>query len=223
MVILDPKKNIRSFGRINGRGASKINGDFLQGKLGKYLVKFDDIVDFNKIMNNDLQNYFEIGFGYGESIAERAKNTPNINFIGCETYTKGIANLLDLIEKYNLKNIRIFNGDARLLLENISNNTIDKMFILFPDPWPKKKQNKRRIINEDFLKLVSGKIKTGGELFFASDIEDYIEWTLEIAKKYKGFSLLEEQLTPPDWWIVTKYQEKAIGEGRAARFLKIIF
>jgi tRNA (guanine-N7-)-methyltransferase len=134
--------------------------------------------------------------------------------------------LLDLIKKYNLENVRIFDGDARLLLEKVVNNSLDRVFILFPDPWPKKKQNKRRIINEDFLNLLGEKIKPKGELFFASDIDSYVEWTLEKTEKCgcfeRGFSSLEECLRQPYWWITTKYQEKANGEGRVSKFLKFI-
>ena len=217
MPILDNKKNIRSFGRINGRGISEETKKELDNKLNNYLIDFDN---FNK---NNI-NHLEIGFGYGESIAERAKINKNINYIGCETYTKGVLNLINLIEKQQINNIKIFNGDARLLLEKLPNKSLDFVFILFPDPWPKKKQQKRRIISNDFLIILSKKIKKNGKLFFASDIKNYIDWSIEKIANNKSFKENNNFNTniEPSWWIKTKYQEKAIKEGRESRFLEWI-
>ena len=213
MPILDNKKNIRSFGRINGRGVDENVKNKLNEKLTKYSF------DINNIDINGT-NYLEIGFGYGESIAERAPQTKSVNYIGCETYTKGVLNLLNLMEQHNVENIRIFNGDARLLLEALPDKVLDKVFILFPDPWPKKKQNKRRIIGDDFLILLSKKIKTGGTLFFASDIDSYVDWSLEKVGNNHSFSLISNTKQEPSWWVKTKYQQKAITEGRQSSFLE---
>jgi tRNA (guanine-N7-)-methyltransferase len=221
MPLIDSRKNIRSFGRINGRNATRIDQNAFQDALTRYSLNLEEEINLNAIFKNDCKNYFEIGCGYGESIAERAKNDPNINYIACETYAKGLANLFSLIEKYELRNVKIFNGDARLLLEKITYRSIDKIFLLFPDPWPKKKQRKRRIINENFLALSAQKMKSGGELFFASDIDNYVEWTLENMNKNNCFEInnLTNITMPPKWWVETKYQAKAAAEGRTAKFL----
>lgn len=214
MPILDNIKNIRSFGRINSRGITKEKCDILNDKLTKYSVKTTEI-------SNNVINHLEIGFGYGESIAGRAIINKNINYIACETYTKGVLNLIDLIEKNNINNINIFNGDARILIESLPNESIDMVFILFPDPWLKKKQQKRRIISDDFLSLLSSKIKNGGKLFFASDIENYIDWTIDKVRNNKNFiENFDNKNIEPSWWIKTKYQQKAIEENRASTFLE---
>lgn len=216
MLTLDNKKNIRSFGRINGRGITEETKNILKNKLEQYKFVLED---FKK----DNINHFEIGFGYGESIVERAKNNPNIKYIACETYTKGVLNLINLIEVNKINNIQIFNGDARLLLETLPDNSLDMVFVLFPDPWPKKKQQKRRIINDDFLILLSQKIKFDGKLFFASDIENYVEWTIEKVENNGFFVKMfdnESMKIEPNWWVQTKYQEKAIREGRESCFLE---
>lgn len=215
MPILDNKKNIRSFGRINGRGIKEETKNILTEKLKKYSISLNDI-DNRKI------NHFEIGFGYGESIAERAIKNPDINYIGCETYTKGVLNLINLIENNEIKNIKIFNGDARLFLERIDNDILDMVFVLFPDPWPKKKQQKRRIISDDFLNLLSKKIKNNGKLFFASDIDNYVQWCIEKVSNNKNFIKNNFSKEEPDWWVRTKYQQKAINEGRESNFLEWI-
>lgn len=217
MVILDNKKNIRSFGRINSRGILNTEKEIINTVLPTYSIDLNYKTDINKI------NYLEIGFGYGESIAERAKNNNQINYIACETYIKGVLNLLNLIKINNISNIKIFNGDARLLLDNLQNNSLDMVFILFPDPWPKKKHYKRRIINENFLEIISKKLKNNGHLFFASDIDGYINWTIEKVKNNNNFIELFNISTyenEPQWWIKTKYQIKAINEGRKPKFLE---
>ena len=208
-IIINNKENIRSFGRINGRG--KIDHDLLDNM--EYLI------DENYKPAKSAINHLEIGFGYGESLLARAVKNVNINYIGCEAYAKGIINLYKGIKSNNINNVKIFNGDARLLLKNLEQNTIDEIFILFPDPWPKKKQNKRRIISDDFLKLVANKLKHGGKLFFATDIENYLDWTMEKLKNNGSFDIVLST-KEPDWWVKTKYQEKAIKEGRESTFLE---
>ena len=217
MAILDNKRNIRSFGRINGRSCGKKVIYALDKLLPKYLFDPEEI-DINAC------NYLEIGFGYGESLAKRALIDKNTNYIGCETYSKGVVNLIDLMEKESIKNIEIFNGDARILLENIPDHSIDKIFILYPDPWPKKRHNKRRIINEKFLELIHKKLKKYGILFFATDVTDYADWVIEKVRNSNlfiaDFSSLSEVKTEPQWWVKTKYQEKAIKELRDSYFIE---
>lgn len=217
MVILDNRKNVRSFGRINGRGTLKNEKETIENILPKYLI------DLYYNINCDQINHLEIGFGYGESVFERAKNNKNFNYIACETYIKGVLNLVNLIEKEKLENIKIFNGDARLLLENLKDKSIDMIYILFPDPWPKKRHNKRRIINEEFLELISKKLKNNGHLFFATDIKNYLEWAIEKVDDNGNFKKLfneENCKNVPDWWVQTRYQSKAIKEGRECNFLE---
>lgn len=220
MIIINNKKNIRSFGRIKAKNITNNDNDLLKNFLPKYSINIGDKLDKDKV------NHLEIGFGFGESIAHRAINNQNINYIGCEAYTKGIASLLEKIKKNNINNLKIFYGDARILIESLEDKSLDKIFILFPDPWPKKKHNKRRIINEEFLALMSKKLKNNGELFFASDIINYVEWTTEkidITKLFtKKFNSLDECLKEPNWWIETRYQSKAKEQNRSSYFLEFV-
>jgi tRNA (guanine-N7-)-methyltransferase len=218
---INSNKNIRSFGRINGRGVSKITPETLEEVVRPSLLKIDNYenINFNDIFGNNSENHLEIGFGYGESVFERAKKSPRINYVGSEVYTKGVVILASLIKKHELKNIKIFNGDARLLLEKIVDGNLDKVFLLFPDPWPKKKQNKRRIVDDAFLELLARKLKAGGEFFFCSDIDNYAEWVLDKVRETGRLRLLGESAVPPEWWVMTRYQEKAVKEGRKERFL----
>ncbi|MDD2839563.1 MAG: tRNA (guanosine(46)-N7)-methyltransferase TrmB [Rickettsiales bacterium] len=217
------KFKIRTFGRIKNRKL----GDIKLKKMENFFPKFKIEIDNNNLINfpnNNQKLFFEIGFGYGEHTAHQALLNKDYNIVGCETYINGVLSLLDKIEIEEIENIRIFNGDARLLLEKLPNNSIDKIFILFPDPWPKNRQNKKRIISEEFVQLIQSKLKKDGILFFASDILDYIKWTCNFTKgKFKPlFTNLEECKKEPDWWVRTKYQQKAIKEGRESYFLEFI-
>jgi tRNA (guanine-N7-)-methyltransferase len=215
---------LRSFGRIKSR--IKDSENLLSEFLPKFLIKLEEnkTIDLKKLFNNPKEIHLEIGYGYGKSLADRAIKNPEIGFVGCEVYQNGILNLLKKIKEKNIQNIKLYDKDARLFLETLQDNSIDKIFILFPDPWPKKRHKKRRIINQDLLDTIYSKLKKDGTLFFASDIADYIDWTLEHIKengKFKtNFKNLEETKIEPDWWIKTKYQEKAIKEGRESNFLE---
>lgn len=212
---------IRTFGRVKGRKLSQSQNNKLKNLLPKFEIK----VENDKILNfptDDKKLIFEIGFGYGEQLVNQAILHKDCNLIGCETYVNGVLSLLTKIEENQIENIKIFNNDARLLLEKMPNNSIDVLFVLFPDPWPKKRQNKKRIINPEFLDLVKQKIKKDGILFFASDILNYVEWTYDFAKeKFEPlFEKIEDCKNEPDWWVKTRYQQKAIKEGRESYFLK---
>lgn len=212
---------IRTFGRVKGRKLSQSQNNKLENLLPKFEIKIEN----DKILNFSTDNkklIFEIGFGYGEQIANQAILHKDCNLIGCETYVNGVLSLLTKIEENKIENIKIFNNDARLLLEKMPDNSIDVLFVLFPDPWPKKRQNKKRIINPEFLDLVKQKIKKDGILFFASDILNYVEWTYDFAKeKFEPlFEKIEDCKNEPDWWVKTRYQQKAIKEGRESYFLK---
>ncbi len=217
-IVLDTVNKIRSFGRIRGKGLSNKVKDIMESVLPKYLINNEININLNKIFNNTNKNCLEIGFGYGESLAHKAQFYKNKNFVGCEVYTNGVSNLASLLEENNIENAKIFNGDSRIFLENLLDNSLETIYILFPDPWPKKKQNKRRLINEEFIELMYKKLIDNGKVIFVSDIEDYIEWTKEKFNNVNKF--IEKEITKPDWWITTRYQEKAIEAGRNSYFLE---
>ena len=182
----------------------------------------------------DLQNLpsaytdeviFEIGFGSGENLVQQAINHPNAMCIGCEPFINGVASLLAKITKDNITNIRIFNDDAKLLLLAMPHHLIRQTFILFPDPWPKKRHHRRRIVNMETLLLIHQKMKRSGELVIATDHPGYLEWILEIIRQplfLKNFEVLHtpEMPRPSEAEIpVTRYEKKAL-ENRPGAFLK---
>jgi tRNA (guanine-N7-)-methyltransferase len=167
--------------------------------------------------------WLEIGFGGGEHLAWQAKAQPEVGFIGCEAYVNGIAKLLAAIEAESLWNIRIHDGDARELLARLGERTIGRVFLLFPDPWPKRRHHKRRIVTAETLAALHRIMRPGGLFRFASDSGDYVAWTLARVRAHGGFEWLAER--PEDWrerppdWPETRYEAKARRQGRRPMFL----
>ncbi len=186
--------------------------------LPKYKIISEDIKNLN------LPITFEIGFGSGEHIAHRAANNPNKIYVGSEVYTAGIAELLDNTEERKLKNLKIFTEDARLFIESMPDNSIAELYIMFPDPWPKNKHHKRRIITAEFLALVNNKLTDDGYIYFATDHPDYAAWALAHFNESEHFEV--EFNKPLDFYkefdghIKTRYQEKNKAENPEV-FIKV--
>ncbi len=165
----------------------------------------------------------EVGFGGGEHLAWQAAKAPKSGFIGAEPFVNGVAKLLHQIDAEALANIRVHHGDARPLIEALPAGAFSRIFVLHPDPWPKKRHYKRRMISPWFLDEAARLIKPGGVLRVASDIPDYVRWTLMHARNAEGFEWTAERAddwrTRPDDWPQTRYEAKAIREGRAPAYL----
>ncbi len=168
----------------------------------------------------------EIGFGGGEHLAWQAINHPEIGFIGVEPYTNGVASLVAQIDAANLANVRILQDDARLLLAMLEPRSVHQIFVLFPDPWPKTRHHKRRIVNATTAELMVRALLPGGELRLASDDREYVRWMFAAMRQQPGLRWLADR--PADWlrrpadWPATRYEEKAIAAGRAPAFLRFI-
>lgn len=165
----------------------------------------------------------EIGFGGGEHLSREALANPETGFIGCEPFVNGVAKLLAQVEQHGLANIRIHSGDARAVLSRLAPGSIDRVDLLYPDPWPKRRQRKRRFVSEETLALIALCLKPGAVLRFASDIDDYTGWTLEHVLRCRHFRW--SATGPSDWrepwseWQATRYEQKARREGRDSAYL----
>ncbi|MBY0406389.1 MAG: tRNA (guanosine(46)-N7)-methyltransferase TrmB [Rickettsiales bacterium] len=171
--------------------------------------------------------WLEIGFGGGEHLAHQASLNPHVGLIGCEPYLNGVAGLLKHIDDEHLTNIRIYGDDARLLMAKLPDACLTKAFILYPDPWPKARHKKRRIVNTTLLNELARLIKPGGELRLATDDDDYCTWMLEHTLPHPAFTWqaheAKDWLTPPSGWITTRYeQKKAIDRGLTPSYLNFI-
>lgn len=215
------KKIIRSFGRIKSRRLSDHKNLLLQNLLPKYEINQSTIS-----ASNAGQNCLEIGFGFGDFLFEKAKNNPSAAFFGSEPHLNGVVNLLAKLEENPLSNLKISRQDVRELLNNFPDQFFDQTYILFPDPWPKFKHFKRRLINEEFLKFLASKIKSGGKLTIATDHDSYKTWILAAITNNQDFTWLASE--KKDWqnfpsdWVETKYQKKAALEGRVSVIFNLV-
>ena len=167
--------------------------------------------------------WLEIGFGGGEHLVAQAIAHPEIGLIGCDMFLNGIAQALRQIDQAKISNIRIFEGDARVLLAVLPSASLSRVFILFPDPWPKKRHHRRRIVNSSVLDQVARALKPGGELRLATDDLSYLPAMLHAAVGHPEFHWLARQASdwqkPPQDWVPTRYQKKAERAGRIPYFL----
>jgi tRNA (guanine-N7-)-methyltransferase len=214
------------FGRRQGKQLSPLQAMLLDSLLPQL------IVDLGTPAPSDIRNLFstkvdhlrlEIGFGGGEHLWQRLREHEDTGFIGVEPFVNGMAKVLSRLHTRPASNIRLFNEDAALLLDWLPAECLDHIDILYPDPWPKKRQNKRRFISEENLVHLHRVLKPGGRLCFASDIAEYVNWTLAHVRQHGGFSFSASNAN--DWrepyagWPGTRYEAKAHREGRIPAYL----
>lgn len=203
---------IRSFGRVKNRQISPSGQQRLQTFLNNYSITAD--ADITPLLSNYTALNLEIGFGFGEHLYQLAQQTPQELFIGCETYLNGIANLALLVETQAAPNLRIINDDARKFMLTLPGQSIQRLFLLFPDPWPKNSQRKRRILNSQFMQLVNKLLTINGQFIVASDHPDYMQQLLKLIATFPNLQPdLRSQQTPfqePENWISTRYQQKSL-------------
>lgn len=168
----------------------------------------------------------EVGFGAGEHLAAQAQIYPDAGFIGCEPFINGVASLLALIEEDGLTNIRIFDDDARELLPCLPEAGIGKVYVLYSDPWPKKRHQRRRFISDATLKMLARTMADGAELLVASDHMDYISGVLELMTRHADLSWQarskRDWTEPPPDWVETRYEAKAKEQGRKPVYLRFL-
>ncbi len=168
------------------------------------------------------QVWLEIGFGGGEHLAHQAAANPEVGIIGCEPFINGVAKLLNEIEDRSLTNVRVQADDARPVLASLETASVHKCFLLYPDPWHKKRHKKRRFISVANLDQLARILVPGAIMRVASDIPDYCEWTLEHMEAHPAFQLSGHSAvdcrTPPADWLSTRYEAKALREGRTPSY-----
>ena len=202
------------FGRKQGRRIGQQAQDLYHRLLPNYLCDINNLPSDNIIL--------EIGFGHGEHLYHRAMryhdtmnliHSPEHIFVGCEVYKNGVTHLLSLLNEKPLSNLMIYHGDALNILQALSENSCQQIYILYPDPWPKKRHHKRRLLNQKTLSLLHHILSPKGQLTIASDHHDYINWILYEIHHYKNFNFKID--SAHDWrypsqdWIATHYEQKA--------------
>ena len=216
------------YGRIHGKGLRESQKRYLEdlAELSPGAVGWDENPDRVPL---DLAALFgkrpvwlEVGFGGGEHLVHQAKTNPQVGIIGAEPYINGVAMLLGKMRDAGTKNIRVHPGDARDLMDVLPSQSVAKAFLLYPDPWPKARHHRRRFVTPEHLEPLHGVLAPGAEFRIATDIPDYVRQALEEVPK-AGFEWLAE--SADDWrnpwgdWISTRYEQKALREGRVPHYL----
>ena len=218
---------LRSFGRRRGRRLSAHQLSLMNGVLPR--LSLDLAVAAPRSLTSLFSTpvcevWLEVGFGGGEHLIWQARQNPHVGFIGCEPFEDGIVKVLAAIEEHALTNIRLHADDARPLLRWLPKAALQRAFILFPDPWPKRRHAKRRLVARPTLELLAGVLAPGGELRVATDIGDYARTILHSIGAEAAFEW--HAAGPADWrqrgpdWPQTRYEAKAANEGRRCYFFR---
>lgn len=218
---------LRSFGRRRGRSLTARQQALLADALPP--VALDLASPATKplpgLFSGDVQEvWLEIGFGGAEHLCWQAQHHPDVGLIGCEVFEDGVIKALSAIEEHGLANIRIWADDARPLLRWLPEGALSRVFLLFPDPWPKRRHAKRRLVSPAFLDLLARAIAPAGELRIGTDIGDYARTVLLATQVHPAFAWQAEG--PRDWrerssdWPQTRYEAKAGRQGRRCYFFR---
>jgi tRNA (guanine-N7-)-methyltransferase len=211
------------FGRRSGKRLHKGQDRLFRESLPALeLALPETMLDLDAVFPAQPRRAIEIGYGGGEHLARIAAAEPQTGFIGCEVFSGGIAKLLEAIDEHALGNVRLFTDDALKLLVKLPDASLDAAWLLYPDPWPKTRHHKRRFISPTTLGELARVLKPGSVFRFATDIEDYANWTLAHVLRSPGFNFAPAR--PGIWhepwagWVPTRYEEKARLEGRTTSF-----
>jgi tRNA (guanine-N7-)-methyltransferase len=215
----------RLYGRSKGK-ALRLRQSELVGELLPRLsldpkTQVSDVAALFPIPVREVR--VEIGFGGGEHLIAAAAREPDVGFIGCEPFVNGMAQLLAQIDARGLRNLRLHRGDAIEIIDQLPDASLARIYLFYPDPWPKRRQRKRRIVSEDSLARFARTLQSGGQLRFATDIDDYSAWTLARVAAHPPFRWTAQR--SEDWtnpwadWTQTKYERKALAAGRKPVYL----
>ncbi|WP_417668351.1 tRNA (guanine(46)-N(7))-methyltransferase TrmB [Roseibium sp.] len=217
------------YGRRKGKPLSPTRTRLMEEELPRLSL------DLSEAAPQDLTSLFrvpvdsiclEVGFGGGEHLLHRARENPSTGFIGIEPFIGSMAKVVSAVMKEDLGNIRLYDDDAVSVLDWLPEASIDLAYQLYPDPWPKKRHWKRRFINEKNLDRYARVLKPGHEFRFASDIDTYVDWTLQHCRDHDAFEWTACKAS--DWklpwsnWPGTRYEAKAIREHRVPRYLTFV-
>ena len=173
------------------------------------------VLDIDAAYGRAAPKILEIGFGMGTATAQIAQANPDKNYLGVEVHTPGVGNLLKLVQEKGLTNLRVIQHDAvEVLRHMIADASLDGVHIFFPDPWPKKRHHKRRLVQAEFVRLLCEKLKPGGYLHFATDWEEYAQWALEVLQAEPQLANAAADYAPrPEYRPLTKFEQRGLNLG----------
>ena len=222
-----PARRYRSgilHGRRQGRRLRDAPATLLHERLPEYLIDPSGSFEAAALFSVPVGTMrLEIGFGGGEHLAAQAARRPDMGFIGCEPFRNGVASLLQHLDETPCPNVKIHPGDAGEIVDLLPAASLSGVDLLYPDPWPKRRQRKRRFVSGGMLKRLARAMRPGADFRFATDIDDYAGWTL--ARVLASADFTWDAAVADDWrlpwasWVQTRYEAKAIREGRKPVYL----
>ncbi len=210
----DPTTLGRLYGRSSGKPLRARQQNLVDNLLPQIAVPEDGPVTAERLFGHDRPLHFEIGFGGGEHLAHRADLLPDHGFIGAEPFLNGVAQALTHVEDQRLANVRLHMGDALEVLGRVPDGALTMLYLLHPDPWPKNKHAKRRMMNDGPVRLIADKLKPGGEFRFGTDHPIYLRHALMVMRRFTDeFEWIAEGRDSwenrPGGWCETRYENKA--------------
>ena len=221
----DPLTLNRLYGRSSGHRLRQGQQELVEKLLPQIEIPGEGEVTAERLFGDHRTLHFEIGFGSGEHLASRADMLPDHGFIGAEPFLNGVAIALAHIRDKNLRNVRLWRGDALEVLQRVPDGALSFLYLLHPDPWPKARHAKRRMVNDGPIDLFADKLKPNGELRLATDDPTYLAWSLMVMQRHhQQFDWLAERpndfLQPSGGWMETRYGAKSRREGRRPYYLR---
>ena len=214
-------------GRRSGKPLASYQRELVCSLLPRLAIDVSRPIDPSTLFAAPRQDlWLEVGFGAGEHLLASAARDPEIGFIGCEPFLNGMARALADLAGADLDNIRLHCGDAGELIDLLPDASLGRVFIFYPDPWPKRRQRKRRFLSDEMLSRLARAMRPGAELRFATDIDDYCGWVLARLLRSPAFRWTARRAA--DWqspwphWVTTRYEAKAMSEGRRPCYLTAV-
>jgi tRNA (guanine-N7-)-methyltransferase len=222
----EPAPVRRLYGRSSGKTLRAGQQRLLAETLPLFSIAPEALAEGRGFAAPPREVWLEIGFGAGEHLIEQAKANPDVGVVGCEPFLNGVVATLAGIKREQLSNVRLRRGDAQSLIEAAPDAFFSRVFMLYPDPWPKRRHHKRRVVAVGMIEAMARVMRSGAELRFATDIDDYAGWTLTrfLASPYFRWAATRSDDWRRPWpeWRPTRYEAKARSEGRGSVYLTFV-
>jgi len=222
----DPATIRRLYGRRQGHKLRQGQAALVEELLPRIEVPADGPIDAVTLFGDDRPLELEIGFGAGEHLAGQAAMRPDTGFIGCEPFLNGVVGALGHVRDGALDNVRLHMGDALEVIERLPDASLDRLYLLHPDPWRKARHAKRRMVNHGPLDAIAAKLKPGAEFRLGTDDPTYCRWSMMVMNQRRDFRWLAESaadfLTRPDDWPETRYERKARRQGHEVWYFRYL-
>jgi tRNA (guanine-N7-)-methyltransferase len=214
------------YGRSRGKSLRAGQKDLLAEALPLFSIGMEDLTEGRAFVRTPREVWLEIGFGAGEHLIEQAKANPEVGIVGCDPFLNGIVAALAGLKREDISNVRLRRGDAQAVIETAPDAFFSRVFVLYPDPWPKRRHHKRRLIARGVIDSLARVMRPGAELRFATDIDDYAGWTLArfLASPHFRWAAAQADDWRRPWpeWRPTRYEAKARFENRGSVYLTFV-